>query len=171
MAFLELSGVVGVRRGVVPGPPAGSDFSLKGSVLNPPMLSSVFARVDNLGFATKSGYALMIYLPDAAAVAGFVHETFASAVAGFDGGTNVVGIDHSEALWCAYAQPIHYGGTGMRRFFSGNKGDLLQSANHSRAGGVLAAVQPDSAFLASNMTSPNAVGTRGRDGDQWRLVN
>ena len=68
--FLELSGAVGVRQGFVAGPPSASDFSRKGEILNPPILSSLFARVDANGFTTKAGYAFMLYLPDTASPAG-----------------------------------------------------------------------------------------------------
>jgi type IV pilus assembly protein PilA len=170
--FLELAAVVGVRKGFVGGAPAGSDFSVKGALLNPPILSAVFARVDANGFTTKGGYALMIYLPDAGLPAGFVHETFAGGTAALAGGTATVGIDNAEVLWCAYAQPIHFGGSGTRRFFTGHKGDLVQSGNDvARSGGVNAAIQADAAFLGANITSPVAIGTRGRDGDTWKVVN
>jgi len=170
--FLEMSGAVGARQGFLPGPPAASDFSRKGELLNPPVLSSVFARVDGNGFTTKSGYAFMLFLPDNASPAGFVHETFSGATVGLSGGTNTVGIDNSEALWCAYGQPIHYGGSGTRRFFTSQKGDILQSRNDvAKAGGVNAIIQPDAALLGTAITSPTAVGTQGRDGDVWKAAN
>lgn len=170
--FLELSGAVGVRQGFLPGPPGASDFSRKGAVLNPPILSSVFARVDGNGFTTKSGYAFMIYLPDNASPTGFVHETFSTATAGFAGGTATVGVDASEAIWCAYGQPVHYANTGTRRFFTNHRGDILQSSNDvAKAGGVNAPILPNSAFIGSAITSPTAIGTRGGDGDTWRSAN
>ena len=170
--FLELSGAVGVRQGYLAGPPAASDFTRKGALLNPPILSSVFARVDGNGYATKSGYAFLIYLPDSASPSGFVHETFSAATAGFAGGTAAVGIDASEAIWCAYGQPIHYAGTGTRRFFTNQRGDILQSSNDvAKAGGLATVILPNSAFIGSAITSPTAIGTRGGDGDTWRAAN
>jgi prepilin-type N-terminal cleavage/methylation domain-containing protein len=170
--FLEMSAAVGVRNGFILGPPAASDFSRKGPLLSPAVLSSVFASVDGNGFTSKSGYAFMIFLPDAASPSGFVHETFVKPTAALAGGTATVGIDNSEVLWCAYGQPIHYGGSGGRRFFTNQKGDILQSSNDvAKAGGTLAVIQADAAYLSSNITGPVAVGTRGRDGDTWRTVN
>jgi prepilin-type N-terminal cleavage/methylation domain-containing protein len=170
--FLELSGAVGVRQGFIAGPPAASDFSRKGAVLYPSPLSALFARVDPNGFTTKAGYAFMIYLPDAASPAGFVHETFTAPTAGLAGGTATVGIDSSEAVWCAYGQPLAHANTGNRRFFTNHRGDILQSTNDvAKAGGVGAPILPNSAFIGSAITSPTAIGTRGGDGDTWRSAN
>jgi len=170
--FLEMSAAVGVRQGLLLGPPRASDFSRKGALLNPPVLSSVFANVDPNGFTSKAGYAFMVYLPDGGSPAGFVHETFVAPTVGLAGGTGTVGVDASEAIWCAYGQPVHYGGSGTRRFFTNQKGDILQSGNDvTKAGGTLAVIQADAAFLGSHISSPVAVGTLGNDGDTWRVVN
>jgi type IV pilus assembly protein PilA len=171
--FLEMTGTVGVRRGLVPGVPATSDFSSKGELFNPPVLSSVYARVDANGFATKAGYAYMIFLPDGSTPAGFVHETNVAGLgAGLAGGSGAVGVDNAEVAWCAYGQPIHYAGSGTRRFFVNQRGDILQSPNdRTRRSGVNAPIQPDSAFLGSAITSPIALGTTGRDGEEWRVAN
>ena len=170
--FLELSGAVGVRQGFVAGPPAASDFSRKGELLNPPILSSLFARVDANGFTTKAGYAFLLYLPDTASPAGFVHERFDAGTVDFAGGTGRVGIDNSEAVWCAYGQPLLYGNSGNRRFFTSHRGDILHSRNDvAKAGGVGAVIQPNAALVGSAITSPAAVGTQGGDGDTWRAAN
>lgn len=169
--FQEMSGAVGVRKGFVPGAPSSSNFSVKGELINPPVLSAAFARVDGIGFTKRSGYAFMIFLPDSAGTAGFVHETGPAAAAGFLGGTGSVGVDLSETNWCVYAQPMLLGGTGTRRFFTNQKGDILQSSNDIAKGqATLAPVQADSAFLGTGMTSPVAVGSKGRDGDLWRAA-
>ena len=166
--FLELSGAVGVRRGFTPGPPATSDFSVKGAPMNPSVLSAVFANVSTVGFASKSGYAFIIYLPDAAAPAGYVHEAGPATAAGLSGN---VGVDASEAAWCAYAQPMQAGGTGTHRFFVNQKGDVLKSDNSVAKGqGTAAPILPTSAFLGAGITSPVALGVAGGDGDTWKVA-
>ena len=120
--FLEMSGAVGVRKGFVPGSPSASNFSVKGEVLSPPVLSSVFANLTPVGYCTKSGYAYMVLLPDTAVPASYVHETGGAGVPpGFAGGTGSVGVDASEVAWCAYAQPMAIGSTGTRRFFTNQR--------------------------------------------------
>ncbi len=166
--FLELSGAVGVRKGFSAGPPATSDFSVKGAPMNPSVLSVLFGNISSVGYATKSGYAFMIFLPDAASPAGFVHETGPSTAAGLSGN---VGVDVSEAAWCAYAQPMQRGGTGTNRFFANQKGDILKSDNsNARCDGTATAIVPGSAFLGAGITSPVAIGTRGGDGDVWKVA-
>lgn len=170
--FLEMSGVVGVRKGFNPGTPASSDFSAKGSAMSPAPLSASFASVDPVGFASKSGFAYMIFLPDSTATAGFVHETGPAASAGFGGGSGKVGVDLSETNWCAYAQPMQFGSTGNRRFFTNQKGDLLQSTNDRfKYSGVNTAINGNSAFTGSGITAAAAIGTQGQDGDTWKIAN
>jgi prepilin-type N-terminal cleavage/methylation domain-containing protein len=170
--FLEMSGAVGVRKGFAPGSPSSSNFTVKGEVLNPPVLSSVFANLTTQGFTTKSGYAFMILLPDASSPAAYVHETGGPGLpAGFSGGTGSVGCDASETTFCAYAQPMAKGNTGNRRFFTNQKGDLMQSRNDVANGqGVMAPVTGNAAFLGTGITSPVAVGTKGSDGDLWTVA-
>ena len=170
--FLEMTGTVGVRKGFSAGPPATSDFSSKGETMNPPVLSSAFSRVDGNGFTTKSGFAFVILLPDSATPAGFVHEAGPAGSAGFTGGTNSVGVEMSEVTWCAYAQPMALGGTGTRRFFTNQKGDILHSRNDVAKGqGVNTPIAGNSAFLGGGITSTVAVGTTGNDGDIWKVTN
>jgi prepilin-type N-terminal cleavage/methylation domain-containing protein len=166
--FLEMSGAVGVRRGFTPGTPATSNFSLKGAPINPSVLSSVFATVSPAGFATKAGYAFMILLPDGSLPAGYVHETGPAAGAGFSA---PVGVDVSESAWCAYGQPIQWGGSGIRRFFANQNGDILKSGNDtSKFQGVAVPIVGNSAFLGAGITSPAAVATTGNDGDVWTVA-
>ena len=110
----------------------------------------------------------MIFLPDSASPAGYVHETGPSTVAGLSGN---VGVDVSEAAWCAYAQPMQWGGTGTRRYFVSQKGDVLKSSNDVVKGqGITTPIVPTSAFLGTGITSPVAIGTRGSDGDLWTVA-
>ena len=167
--FLEMTGSVGVRRGHSPGPPPTGDFTLKGSQVNPPILSPALADVDAMGIATKNGYAYMIFLPDGRSPAGWVHETGPAAAVALSG---AVGVDLSETTWCAYAWPVARGSSGNRAFFVNQSGDVLQSANGSAAhNGVASAIDPASAFRGAGITSQVAVGTAGRDGDVWKVTN
>jgi prepilin-type N-terminal cleavage/methylation domain-containing protein len=170
--FLEMSGAVGVRKGFVPGTPSSSNFSVKGEVLNPPVLSSAFANLTATGFCTRSGYCFMILLPDTSTPASFVHETGGPGVApGFAGGSGSVGVDASETTWCAYAQPQTLGATGSRRFFTNQKGDILASPNDfAKSQGNMVPVAGNAAFLGSGITSTIAIGTKGSDGDLWTVA-
>ncbi len=170
--FLEMSGAVGTRKGYVPGPPGTVDFSVKGTQLSPAPLSAAFSSVNGNGFATKSGYCFVILLPDASSPSDFVYETGPAASAGFAGGTGTVGVDASETVWCAYAQPMQWGGTGTRRLFTYHRGDILQSLNDTaKAQANFAPVQGNSAFLGAGITSAIAIGTRGGDGELWIIAN
>jgi len=170
--LLEMTGAVGIRKGYTPGTPASSDFSVKGGVLNPAVLSSVIARVDPQGYATKSGYAIIVFLPDSGATADFVHEVGPATSVSLTGGSGKIGTDLAETTWCAYAQPIQFGGSGTRRFFTSQKGDIMQSSNDvARGQGTNATLPGKSAFLGSGITSAVAVGTKGQDGDIWKVTN
>ncbi|NUN52372.1 MAG: hypothetical protein HUU06_06245 [Planctomycetaceae bacterium] len=170
--FLELTGTVGVRRGYTPGTPASSDFSVQGPPLNPAVLSSVLARIDANGYVTKAGYAFILFLPDAAVPAGFVHETGPSTTPGLTGGTGSVGVDLSEDYWCVYAHPVMLGNSGNRRFFATQRGDLLQSPNDvAKFQGTTAVPPGNSAYRGTGISSSLAVGTVGNDGDVWKATN
>jgi prepilin-type N-terminal cleavage/methylation domain-containing protein len=175
--FMEMTGSTGVRNGFTVGTPSKGDFSVQGTKVNPPILSPALAKVDVNGFVTKSGYAFQIFLPDSDATATkFVHETNSGAptgyTPGFAGGSGSVGVDMSETTWCSYAQPMNYGNSGNRRFFVNQAGDVMQSANDVLKGaGVAFVINGNSAFLAGNITSPVAVGTKGQDGDVWKVAN
>ncbi|MHC4849651.1 MAG: hypothetical protein ACYTEG_14515, partial [Planctomycetota bacterium] len=80
--FGELSGAVEVRGG---------------AKLNPPVLSTVFRKVDG-GVVTRSGYHFKIYLCDAQGNA-----------VGEEKGTKGVDAAKAETTWCAYAWPVEYG--------------------------------------------------------------
>jgi prepilin-type N-terminal cleavage/methylation domain-containing protein len=175
--FMEMTGSVGVRTGFTAGTPSKGDFSTTGTKVSPPILSPALAKVDANGFVSKSGYAFMLFLPDStAAAAAFVHETNAGApngyTPGFSGGSNAVGVDMSETTWCSYAQPMNFGNSGNRRFFVNQAGDVMQSANDAnKVAGVTAVINGNSAFLGDNITSSVAVGTKGKDGDVWKVAN
>jgi prepilin-type N-terminal cleavage/methylation domain-containing protein len=170
--FLEMTGTVGVRKGFTAGAPSSSDFSAQGTQVNPPILSPALANVDAQGFVTKSGYAFMMFLPDTASPAVFVHE---KSGPGLMGGAAKIGVDLSETNWCAYAQPVARNNSGNRRFFINQAGDVMQSANEvAKAQGVTTPIVGNSAFkagTAGGITAQTAVGTAGFDGDVWKVTN
>jgi len=169
--FAEMTGAAGVRRAYIVAS-GGSDFSAVGSKMNPAVLTSVMARTDAQGFATKAGYAFMIYLPDTADPNGFVHETGPSDTPGLAGGTATVSVDGAEVYWCIYAQPVNRGNSGNRRFFANQRGEIMHSTNDvAKADGTVTPPAGNSAFLGDNITGPSALGTIGRDGDTWKAAN
>jgi len=170
--FAEMTGATGVRRNYIVAS-GGADFSAPlGAKMNPPVLTSVMARTDAQGFATKAGYAYMIYLPDTGDPNGFVHETGPSDTPGLAGGTAIVGVDGAEVYWCIYAQPMNRGTSGNRRFFANQRGEIMHSTNDvAQAAGTSTPPAGNSAFLGDNITGPSALGTLGRDGDVWKAAN
>jgi hypothetical protein len=176
--FLELTGSVGVRSGLRLAEGAEKstvDFSARGSPIAPAILSPSLAAVNEAGIVTKAGYCFRIFLPDAAFLPGFVHETGPAETVGLEGGTGRVGVDFSETMWCAYAWPIVRGKSGNRAFFVNQAGDVLQSANEvAKWDGVGKPVAPDAAFLrggGKGIAGRIAVGTAGKDGDVWKVTN
>jgi len=167
--FLEMTGTVAVRKGFTAGNPSTCDFSTQGTPVSPPILSPALANVDATGFVTKSGYAFMIFLPDGAAPAGWANETGPAASVAL---TAAIGVDLSETTWCAYGQPVAHGNSGNRRFFVSQSGDVMQSANDTtKFQGVNTAINGNSAYKGAGITSSIAVGTKGNDGDVWKVTN
>jgi prepilin-type N-terminal cleavage/methylation domain-containing protein len=159
--FLEMTGTAQVRK--------ATDWSTKGTQVAPAILSPALAGVDANGFVTKSGYAFMIFLPDDATQALFVHEKSGPALAG---GSGKIGTDMAETTWCSYAQPVARGNSGNRRFFVNQSGDVMQSANEvAKAQGTTTVINGNSAFRGTGITSQTAVGTAGNDGDVWKVTN
>ena len=169
--FLELTGKNKVRKGFTAGAPSTSTFATLGTLVTPAVLSASLGNVDAVGFVTKSGYAFMMFLPDAGAPAKFVHET--------NTGTNdapvavmsaAIAVDLSETTWCAYAQPVAAGNSGNRRFFVNQSADVMQSANDTtKFQGTATAINGNSAFRADGITALVATGTAGKDGDVWKV--
>jgi hypothetical protein len=169
--FLELTGSTEVRTVRGEGG-ASNDFSARGTIVNPPILSPRLAGVDGAGIVVKSGYCFRIFLPDSASPAGWVSEAGPKDAAGLAGGSGKVGTDMSETTWCAYAWPEAPGESGGRVFFVNQAGDVLQSANvHGKHAGKERPVPAHAAFRGAGITSEVAVGTAGRDGDVWKVTN
>ena len=168
--FLEMTGTVDVRKffdGTAS--PTISNFTVQGTPVNPAILSPALANVDANGFVTKSGYAFMIFLPDAGDPAMWTNETGPAATVAV---TADIGVDLSETTWCAYGQPVAHGNSGNRRFFVSQSGDVMQSANDtSKYQGVTTPISGDSAYRGVGMTSQVAIGTAGNDLDVWKVTN
>lgn len=183
--FMELAGKTGLRKGFNSGPPAYSDFSRQGEPLRPAILSPSLSVVDANGFVGKSGYAFMILLPDSGDPSKWVHEANTgtndlpvpelSDSGQTGGGTEKIGVDLSENLWCCYAIPVSRGNSGNRCFFTNQAGDVLQSQNEiAKHNGTVTAVDGRSAFrpfVGTGITGPIAVGTAGWDRDVWKITN
>ena len=181
--FVELIGHSGVRTRVAT--LDASDFTNRGSAADPPALSETMVEyMQKTGYLTKTGYAFMIFLPDTNDPARFTHENLTLVTTGkgkkkttvenvvLVGGTARVGINISESAWCAYAQPLSYSRSGRRAFFTNQQGDILQSQNDvAKHQDDATAIAGRSAFTGTGITSDPAVGTRGRDGDVWKVTN
>jgi prepilin-type N-terminal cleavage/methylation domain-containing protein len=148
----EMSGLSNLQRnGIGPAAP-----------LNPPILPATFQTIDANGFATKSGYLFVVFLPDANAPVG--------GLADINGGGPNGGIDpdNCEAMWCCYAWPIDLGTTGNRAFFVNQRGEILQSkmelVSYNGAG---AAPAFTAAYTAADMSAPVAIGAAGTDTNTW----
>jgi prepilin-type N-terminal cleavage/methylation domain-containing protein len=177
----EMMGLSGVRTRNG----SGADFNTQGYTVDPAILSDSMAEnLQNSGYLVKSGYAFMVFLPDTADPARFTRERVRTVAVGkgkkkvtveliaLTGGTARVGIDLSESVWCAYAQPVTLGRSGRRAFFANQQGDILQSVNEvARHQGFAAAISGRSAFQGTGITSETAVGTLGMDGDRWKVTN
>lgn len=173
--FVELTGTVPPRRGYTAsggGAPSSVDFSkVAPEAISPPIVSATLAGVNANGFVVKAGYSFKIFLPDSGAVAGFAYESGPAPGVTVAGGTGKFGVDLSETFWCAYAQPQLLGQTGVRRFFTYQRGDILQSANDTARAQGTSALDANSAFLGNGATSAVAVASTGQDGDRWRVMN
>jgi len=161
--FLEMTGSVGVRK--------GQDFTSQGGKMEPPILSKALSEVGPDGVVRKSGYCFRIFLPDTEKRSGFVHETGPAATVGVKGGTGKVLVDLSETTWCAYAWPEKIGDSGRRVFFINQSGDVMQSSNEKGKWEGDRGPTGDAAFRGPGITSQQAVGTAGRDGDVWKVTN
>jgi hypothetical protein len=162
--LLELTGSAGVRKNAA--------WSVKGPPVSPAIVSPKFGAVDEQGVLLKDGYCYRIYLPDDADPAGFVHETGPKDKPGLAGGTGKIGTDMAECIWCAYAWPEKRGDTGNRTFWINQSGDVFHSSNEiAQWSGAARAPSGNSAYRGAGITAASAVGTRGQDGDVWKVTN
>jgi hypothetical protein len=114
------------------------------------------------GEVNRSGYYFALYLPD-------ILGDGLPEVAGGGADTNV-DAELAETVWCCYAWPSNYGGTGNRTFFVNAQGDILMTEDqtYTASGG---GPDPNAAFAApggSTITGRVASAMTGRDGNFWR---
>jgi prepilin-type N-terminal cleavage/methylation domain-containing protein len=141
-SFGELSGKTNLIRGGV-----GVN-----SPLNPPILPATFQSISAQGYATKSGYYFVMFLPNNAAAPQGLKDN-----AG--GGANAaVDPNNCEAMWCCYAWPIEINVTGNRAFFVNQRGEILQTKMGTlQYNGTGSVPLFSAAFTAADMSSPVAL--------------
>jgi prepilin-type N-terminal cleavage/methylation domain-containing protein len=121
--FGELSGQMPMRVSAAGVPAAGANPT---DLLNPSVLASAFGNI-NVGVVSRSGYYFRMFLPNTTA-AGLTPAIPEDPAGGATAGT-FPDPDNGEILWCCYAWPMDFNGTGNRAFFVNQEGDLLQSQN------------------------------------------
>ncbi len=157
----ELTGVVGVR--------SDSIGRTQGDPRAAPLLSRKFSRFTSRGEVSRAGYLFHVLLPGRA---GFgVHESRGST-------SFFAAIDSelAETAWGCYAWPVRHGVSGARTFFTNQTGDVVATNDARYSGpGKFGTVHAGAAFVAGGeirrMTGQIATGTRGRDGNVWRLTS
>ena len=130
------------------------------TALDPPILPATFQTIAG-GFATKSGYLFVVFLPNAA------NAGLSDLPAG---GPGAVDADNCESMWCCYAWPIDVGTTGNRAFFVNQRGEILQTKmDNAIYNGAGAAPPYDAAYSgAADMSLPVALPpVNGSDGNAW----
>lgn len=166
-SFAELAGAVALRVSAAGAPAAGG----AADVLNPTILPSAFGNVAGSN-VTRSGYNFRMYLP-AATAAGLTPGITENATGGYTAGP-FPDPDNGEILWCCYAWPMDYNGTGNRAFFINQEGDLLQCQNRGATpyNGTAKIPAFDEAFTtAGDMASAIRIGTSGgTDATIWVAV-
>jgi prepilin-type N-terminal cleavage/methylation domain-containing protein len=145
--FAEMAGAVPVRGG---------------AILTPAVLSTAFRTVTADGEVNRSGYYFLVFMPD------IVGDGLPEAGGG--GPDPGIDADLAEHVWCCYAWPANYGGTGNRTFFVNQGGDILMT-EHSAYSGPGGGPPGNSAFApggGSSITGRVASAMTGRDGNFWR---
>ncbi len=129
----------------------------EGRVMNPPVLSSAFRKIEN-GRAKRGGYYFNIFLPRAG-VDGLAEHR--------DGGflAHVLDPNLSETTWCAYAWPVERGVTGERCFFVNQAGDIYGNSDRKYGGESeppsYAAFDPGSIGITGKVSPEGIGGDRG----------
>lgn len=160
--FRELSGAVNVR-----GDTAGENGT---ALLNPPVLSGAFRKLNANAEVSRSGYLFKMFLP-ATGGAGVGESVLAN-----DSVDGTLNVNMVETTWCCYAWPHNYANSGSRSFFVSQSGDITAKDDSTMSGtGDIAASNAGSAFESggslTGISGQVAVGTLGRDSQKWKNVN
>jgi prepilin-type N-terminal cleavage/methylation domain-containing protein len=128
--------------------------------LNPPILPATFQAIDANGFATKSGFHFVLYLPDNAG-AGLPDVAAGGPDANIDPA-------NCETMWACYAWPVSFGNTGNRCFFVNQRGEILQTKmDQVQYNGAAAGPAWTAAFTGADMSTAAAIGVAGTDTNLW----
>jgi len=151
--FAEMSGKCNLTRGGLNSP------------LNPAILPATFQTISAQGYATKSGYLFVMFLPSAANPPVGIKDVA-------NGATPPAGVDpnNCEAMWCCYGWPADAGTTGNRAFFVNQRGEILQTKmnNGTPYSGTTVVPTFGAAFTAADMSAPIALPPLvATDGNTW----
>lgn len=171
--FRELAGSIAVRTGW-----DGSNTG--GSVLASPLLPATFRQLDRDAAVREHGYRFKVFLPGRGGEA--VEEMGIGTTDSLDG---TVDLGLASTSWCAYAWPVRRDRSGRRVFFINQ--DAVVTSTSQRVGRLPSArpwrrrraidepnagsaFRADGAWPPYTITGTQALGTVGRDGNFWRVV-
>jgi len=151
----ELAGSVVPRGGV--------------EMLDPPSVSQALGNVVGLGVVTKSGYAVVMFLP------GGGGAPIMEPAAGAFPGPAPADANDQEVAWCCYAIPMAINNTGNRAFVVNQQAQVYSTANvgvqdYDLTNFAPLAANPNAAFEVgvTNLDGKFAVGVgAGQDGGTW----
>jgi hypothetical protein len=162
--FRELVGTVALRTN-------SCGINTGGLALESPLLPPRFGHPSvRRAEVRRSGYIFKVFLPGLAG-----HAVEEHAYSPFD---SLEGCDEAgaETDWCAYAWPVRRGTSGRRTFFVNQSGVVTQANDRAYFGTQkFDTHNAGAAFVAGEgwirtITGTQALGTVGRDGNFWRVV-
>ena len=150
--FGELAGGTTLDRG-------GAAPAVK---LDPPIMQAPFEQIDANGYAQKTGFQFLLFLPDAG-------DQGVPEVGG-GGGDPAVDPDLSETRWSCYAWPVDPSSSGNRAFFVDYRGQILSTRMDATEYDKNNPPRFDAALVAPSMGSGLATGAVGTDGNTWTTL-
>lgn len=172
--FAELAGSQPMRVAYPSSPCVAQAGSMGIDNLNPPLLRSVFGRVEHTCISHR-GYLFQMWLPDR--TAGVHTGAFREDWTGGKQAAPFPDPINGARMWCCYAWPISYNRTGQRAFFINQRGVVLGYSNRSTS--PLSGYDPprpwnyygpyfDEAYSVSgDMGSPVRIGIPNANGSVW----
>jgi len=143
-----------------------------GVALATPLVPTELGRLNSLATARMDGYLFKVFLPGVYGEA--VEEAAPSSIDTLAGWLDFDEL--AERYWCCYARPSRPGRSGRRTFFINQDGvvtsrderdvSFWRRIDTGTAGAAFAATENGS----SSITGTQALGTVGRDGNFWRVV-